>query len=105
MNPFSIVGRYLFTILKAIGGQVGVKLLDFLRSFVKDQLGVLATDAVNYAEASMPGASGTEKRDAAVAKLKEDLAAAGKDVSSFSVSTLNFAVEAALQAVLASVIK
>lgn len=104
MSPFAPVAHYLFNVLKALGGQLKIKLIDFLKSFTRDHLGQLAVDAVNAVELSMPNASGTEKRDAAVANLKQDLATAGYDVKTFALSTLNFAVEAALQSVLAGLV-
>ena len=70
-------------------------------AFVETDLGALAVDAVQFVEASLPGATGTEKRDAAVAKLKADAATAGKDLSAFALSTLNWFIETALQFVVA----
>lgn len=105
MNPFPFVGRYLLNILKAIGGQLKVKLIDYLKTFTKDHLGQLAVDAVQAIEAQMPNASGTEKRDAAVSRLKADLQSAGYDLKNFGLSTLNFAVESALQAILTGAVK
>ncbi len=72
-----------------------------ITSFIKTDLGLLAIDAVEYVQAAMPGATGPEKRDAAVAKLKTDAATAGKDLSAFAKSTIIWFVETALQAVVA----
>ena len=102
MNPFYAVKNYLFGILKALGAQLKVDTQAFLKSFVKDSLGKLAIDAVLLIQSAMPNADGTTKRDAAVAQLKADTKAAGYDVESFALSTLNWLVETALQSVLAS---
>jgi len=104
MNPFKIVLGYLSGVLKALGGQLKVKLIDWLKSYAVDELGILAIDAVNYAN-TLIGSAGDEKKAAAKSKLLADLKAAGKDVESFSESLLNFLIESALQAVLAGVTK
>lgn len=72
-----------------------------ITSFIKTDLGQLAIDAVEYVQANMPGATGIERRDAAVAKLKTDAATAGKDLSAFAKSTIIWFVETALQALVA----
>lgn len=64
-----------------------------ITSFVKTDLGQLALDAVEYVQAALPGVTGPEKRDAAVAKLKEDAATAGKDLSAFAKSTIIWFVD------------
>ena len=70
-------------------------------AFVKTDIGQLAVDAVDYVEAKLAGASGAEKRDAAIAKLKEDATAAGKNLSAFAKSTVNWFIETALQSIVA----
>lgn len=99
MSVFGAIGSYFLTFFKAIAGQLGVKTAQFLESFVTEDLGKLAVDAVAFVGAEIPGASDVEKRDAAVAKLKTDAIAAGHDVENFATSTWNWLVETALQAV------
>ncbi|SDE83303.1 phage holin, LLH family [Terriglobus roseus] len=94
----NIIVKYLATIGLALIGKLVPSLKSFLVNFIKSDVGTLAKDAVAYAE-TLTGATGVEKRDAAVAKLKEDLASAGHDVSEFSASLLNMLIESALQAV------
>lgn len=101
MSVLSAIGHYILNIFKGIAGQLGENTAQFLESFANTDLGNLAIDAVTYVEGALQGASGVEKRDAAVAKLKADAATAGHDLSSFAVSTLNFLIETALQVVVA----
>ena len=105
MNPLSPVLHYLVNILKALGGQLAAKTVDFLKQFVKEDVGKLALDVIKVVEAEMPDADGVAKRDAAVKLLKADLATAGHDVESFALSTLNWLVESALQAVVTGAVK
>jgi len=103
MNPFAPIAHYLLNILRAVGGQLAVKTETFLKQFVKEDVAKLAIDAVTVIQSEMPDADGTVKRDAAVAQLKSDLASVGHDVQTFALSTLNWLVETALQAVLTGV--
>lgn len=99
-NPFAAVGHYFADFFKALFGQLKVTVETFLKDFAVDDLGKLATDAVAYVEATMQGADGVAKRDAAAAKFLADAKAAGHDVATFSKSLVNFLIESALQAVL-----
>jgi hypothetical protein len=93
----NVIVKYLATIGLALIGKLVPSLKSFLVNFIKSDVGNLAKDAVAYSE-TMTDATGIEKRDAAVAKLKVDLAAAGHDVTEFSASLLNMLIESALQA-------
>jgi hypothetical protein len=104
MNPFPIIGHYLANFLKALAGKLGASVKQYLDSFVKERLGTLAVDAVNYVEATLQGATGVQKRDAAVDKLTQDATAAGIDLTGYAKSTLIFLVETAVQAVLSGVV-
>lgn len=97
-NPFPAIGHYFENFFKALVGQLKVTVSTFLKEFVQEDLGKIAVDAVAYVEASIAGASGLEKRDAAVVKLIADATAAGIDLTNFAKSTLIFFVESALQA-------
>jgi len=103
MNPVKgvilAVGHWFESFWKGISGQLKASAEDFFMAFVKDDLGQLAIDAVEFIADSMPGATDVEKRNAAVAKFIEDAGKAGKDVTTFAVSTLNWFIETALQAV------
>jgi hypothetical protein len=101
MSVWSAIGNYIVGIFKGITGQLGETTATFLEAFAKTDLGNLAIDAVTYVEGALEGSAGTVKRDAAVAKLKTDAAAAGHDLSTFAASTLNFLIETALQVVVA----
>lgn len=61
--------------------------------FVKTDVGQLAVDSVQYAS-TLIGDNPTLKA-AAVAKLKADLATAGKDITTIAESTLNLFIELA----------
>lgn len=98
MAFFGAIGSYFAGLFMAIIGQLGIKTAQFLKDFAEEDLGKSAIDAVEYVEASIPGAGGVEKRDAAVAKLKTDAAMAGHDITAFATSTLNWLIETALQA-------
>lgn len=102
MSVLGAVGTYFKKLGLSIIGQLKSSVASFLNDFVKDDLGTLAVDAVNFAEASLPNAGGADKKAAAIAKLKEDAAKAGHDLETFGQSVLNFLVETALQAVLAA---
>lgn len=97
-NPFAAIGHYFENFFKGLFGQLKITVTAFLKDFVKEDLGKIAVDAVAYVEATLEGASGLEKRDAAVLKLTSDAVAAGVDVAKFAKSTLIFFVETALQA-------
>ncbi len=99
MNPFTSVLHYLLNVLNAVGGKLASDTTNFLKSFVKDEVGRIAVDVVTLIASSIPNATGDDKRAAAVAQLKADLAKAGKDVESFAASELNWLIENALQAV------
>lgn len=104
MNIFGAVGHWFAGLWKALSGQLKVDLENFLKSFVKDDLGALAVDAVNFVEAKFQGAASIDKRNEAVDKFKEDLAAAGHDLQDFAGSLLIWFIETALQAVKAGVV-
>jgi heme oxygenase len=96
------IGNYFKTLGLTLLGQMKVSIATFLSNFVQQDLGHLAVDAVNYS-ATLLNATPDEKRQAAKDKLVEDLKAAGHaDVTQFGQSTLNFLIESAYQAVLAS---
>ena len=104
MSVWSKIGGFFVALFHGIFSDSQAKTIEEnLVAFVETDIGALAVDAVEFVSASMPGATGVEKRDAAVAKLKADALAAGKDLASLAVSTLNWFVETALQAVLAKV--
>jgi hypothetical protein len=101
MSFFNALGHYFEGFFKGLFGQIKTTVSTFLVSFVETDLGIAAVDAVNFVkiEVAPNTADKNALRDAAVAKLKSDLTKAGKDVSSFSQSFLNFLVESAYQAV------
>lgn len=96
---------YLKTFFLALFGLVKANVLSYLKDFAKNQLGVLATDAVQFAEAALPNAGGAEKLAAAKEKFLTDATAAGIDLSKFGASMVNFLLESALQKVLADASK
>lgn len=103
---FGAVGHWFESFWKGISGQLQISLESFLKSFVQDDLGKLAVDAVNYAQ-TFPGFAAStdiEKRNAAKSKLKTDLEAAGHDITKFTESLLNFLIETALQAVRSGIV-
>jgi len=102
MSVLGAIGTYFKKIGLSLIGQLKASVASFLNDFVKDDLGALAVDAVNFAEASLPNAAGSDKKEAAIAKLKEDAGKAGHDLTTFGGSVLNFLIETALQAVLAA---
>lgn len=102
MSVLGSIGTYFKKLGLSLIGQLQASIASFLNDFVKDDLGKLAVDAVDFAESSLPGAAGTDKKAAAVAKLKEDAAKAGHDLTTFGESVFNFLIETALQAVLAA---
>jgi len=94
------------TVLKAIGGFF-VKLFkdsapaleESLRSFVSSDVGRIAVDAVVWVAANIPGtATDDEKKNAALAKLADDLKAAGYDALAMGKAKLSWLVESGLQA-------
>jgi hypothetical protein len=97
-SVFSGILHYFGNFFKALVGQLKVTVEAFLKNFVQTDLGNFAVDAVAYIEATLEGATGIEKRDAAVAKFLVDAAAAGHDIASFSKSLVIFFIESALQA-------
>jgi hypothetical protein len=64
-------------------------------AFVKTDVGQLAVDAVQYASTIGGGQTNDQLRAAAVAKLKQDLVTAGKDLTAFGESVLNLFIEMA----------
>jgi len=102
MSVLSGIGNYFKHLGLSLFGQLKASIASFLNDFVTQDLGKLAVDAVEYVQASLPNATGDEKRAAAKAKLVADLKAAGHDAEQFGESVLNFLIEAALQAVLAA---
>jgi hypothetical protein len=104
-NPFKVIEGFFVNLFKGIFDSSSAKAIEAnIVTFVKTDVGALAVDAVEYVEAALPGSSSADKRAAAVAKLKTDAAAAGKDLTSLAESTLNWFVETALQAVLAKAV-
>lgn len=98
---FGGIGHWFESLWKGISGQLKVSIETFLKSFVEDDLGKLAVDAVNFVSAE--GLQDVAARDAAAAKFVADAIAAGHDAASFAVSTVNWFIETALQAVKSSV--
>lgn len=102
-NPFSLIfsaiGHFFLSFFTALfGADLAHSLASSLESLAKDSVGKLAIDAVQWVEAELPGTTdATAKRDAAVAKLKEDLATAGHSLETFGLSVLNMLVELAVQ--------
>lgn len=105
MSFFGAVGHWFESLWKGISGQLKTSIETFLQSFVKDDLGALAVDAVNFVQASIPVETDDAKRAAAIAKFVADATTAGHDLSTFAVSLLNWFIETALQAVKAGVVK
>lgn len=105
MSIFGAIGHWFEGLWKGISGQLKTSIEQFLKTFVTDDLGKLAVDAVEWVEAGMPGAASTLKRDTAVQMFKQDLMKAGHDLANFAESTLNWFVETALQAVKAEAAK
>jgi hypothetical protein len=103
MDFFGTIGSYLKNIGLSLFGQLKATIASFLNDFVKDDLGTLAVDAVQYAENL--GGDGASKREAAKAKLLDDLTRAGHDAAQFGESVLNFLIETGLQALLAAASK
>jgi len=101
MSVFSAVGNYFKNLGLSLVGQLQASVAAFLTNFVKDDIGKLAVDSVEYA-ATFADKSGAEKQAIAKAKLLDDLKAAGHDATVFGESVLNFLIEAAYQALLAA---
>lgn len=102
-NIFAAIGGFFVKLFKGIFSSSEAKAFEQnLVDFVHTDIGKLAVDAVEFVEVSLPGGDGVTKRDAAVAKLKADAIAAGKDLTTIATSALNTFVEMALQFVLAS---
>jgi hypothetical protein len=97
-NLFQVIGDFFVKVFSALfGSNLAKSLSSSLVNLAKDAVGKLAIDAVQYVQAIMPGSSSTDKQTAAVAKLKSDLTAAGKDLEQFGESVLNLLVELAVQ--------
>lgn len=77
-----------------IGSQAAKNLEASIVGFVKDDIGAVAVDAVNYAS-TLPDTTDDGKRAAAVAKLKSDLSTAGHDITTIAESTFNLFIEMA----------
>lgn len=95
MNPFKAIGGFfagLFTPSQAKQQETAIA------HFAATEIGQLAVDAVVYVDARLQGAGGVAKRDAAVAKLRADALAAGKQIEGAAASTLIWFIETALQA-------
>jgi len=99
MSFFGSVGHWFAGLWKAISGQLQQSLETFLKSFVVDDLGALAVDAVEYVATLDPSMSDADKKAAAIATFKADAIKAGKDIEAFGESLFNFFIETALQAV------
>jgi hypothetical protein len=98
LNPIAVIEGFFVGLFKGIFDSGSAKQIEqSVVAFVKTDVGALAVDAVEFVASEMPGTDGVAKRDAAVAKLKTDAAAAGKDLSALAESTLNWFVETALQ--------
>lgn len=95
------IGNYFKNLGLSLFGQLKVSVAQFLNSFIQQDLGKMAIDAVQYA-ATLTDKSGADKQAAAKQKLTDDLKAAGHDVTQFGESILNFLIESAYQAVLAA---
>lgn len=94
---FESIGHYLLGIGKAIGAQLKIDTETFLKTFVKDDLGALAVDAVKYVQGLE--LKDTAARDAAKTQFVADAEKAGKDLAAFGQSQLNWFIETALQAI------
>lgn len=102
MNIFAAIGHFFVNVFKGIFSSSEAKTFENnVIDFVKTDIGALAVDAVEYAQVALPNGGSVEKRDAAVAKLKADAIAAGKDITGVAESALNTFIELALQFVLA----
>jgi len=101
MDLLSGIGSYFKNLGLSLLGQLKVNVAAFLNSFIKDDLGKLAVDAVAYAS-TLTDKSGEDKKAAAKAKFLEDAKAAGHDITNFTESVLNFLIEAGYQALLAA---
>jgi hypothetical protein len=101
-NVFSNIWHYLENFFKALFGQLGDAVKNYLNEFAKQQLGKLAIDVVGIIATTMPEADGDAKRAAAIAMLKQDALADGISLEKFGVSQFNFVIESALQALKAS---
>lgn len=101
-NPFISIWHYLEVFFKALFGQLGDAVKNYLNDFAKQQLGQLAIDAVAFVASSMPGADADAKRSAAISKLKDDAVAAGIPLEKFGLSQFNFVIESAYQALQAT---
>ena len=93
----------ILTYAETLGTEVVAKIKSELSDFVATDLGTLAVDAVNFVEADLAGSSGTDKLDAAKTKILNDAGQALKDILAGGDALLNYAVETALQAVVAGV--
>jgi len=94
----------VITYFETLGEDVLAKAKSSLADFVATDLGKLAVDAVNTVEAEMEGSSGADKLDAAKTQILNDAGQALKDLLADGDAILNYAVENALQAVLAGVV-
>jgi glycerol-3-phosphate cytidylyltransferase-like family protein len=104
MNIFAAIGHFFASVFKGIFSSAEAKTFENnVIEFVKTDIGALAVDAVEYVRVALPNGGSVEKRDAAVAKLKADAIAAGKDITGVAESALNTFIELALQFVLAKI--
>jgi hypothetical protein len=100
MSVVSVVENYFGNLGKSLIGNLKTSIGTFLKSFVENDLGALASAAVQEVEVSLPGAASVAKRDAAKQNLLLKLKTAGEDITTFSESVLNFLVETGVQALL-----
>lgn len=102
MSFWTAFGGYFLNFFKALLGQLGVKISQFVHDFVQEDLGKIALDAVAWIAATTDTTSTPEAkvaaRDAAIAKFKADAVAAGHDVEAFGAGLFNFIIETAFQA-------
>lgn len=92
---FKIVGKAIAHGFVALVGEKAAKaFVSGAKAILKTPLGMLALDAVNFAETLALG-SGAEKRIAAAEKLAKDALAAGLTVST---SVVNLLIETAVSA-------
>ena len=101
MSLLDNVGSYFKNLGLSLIGQLKVTVASFLNDFIKDDIGTMAVDAVQYAQ-TFTDKSGADKQTIAKQKLTEDLKKAGHDVTVFGESVLNFLIETAYQALLAT---
>ena len=88
------------SILSVLGDAAKAEVTTFLTAFAQDDVGKLAIDAVQWAEAEVDG-GGADKKEQATTKLLNDASAIGKTIIAEGEKDANAFIEIALQAVAA----